>query len=175
MTRPPLKPFTRWLAWALATTGGLGDHVPAPGTFAGSLPAASIWWALGLLLPTTGSMTLLSLAVLPPLVVLAVWASAVEATRRGANDPGPVVVDEVAGQWLCLLIAQALVTGIGRPAGTALLAGVGFVVFRVLDVVKPWPIRPLERIKGGAGIVADDLAAGAVAGLLVGLAWRFLS
>jgi phosphatidylglycerophosphatase A len=57
----------------------------------------------------------------------------------------------------------------------ALFAAAGFVLFRVFDVAKPWPVRPLERLPGGIGIVADDLAAGAIAGILLALGWRFLA
>jgi phosphatidylglycerophosphatase A len=56
----------------------------------------------------------------------------------------------------------------------ALYAGAGFLLFRAFDVIKPWPVRSLERLPGGIGIVADDLAAGAIAGMLLALGWRLL-
>jgi phosphatidylglycerophosphatase A len=73
-----------------------------------------------------------------------------------------VVLDEVAGQWLALAVV-ALARS--RPPVPSELV-VAFLLFRLLDVAKPWPIRPLERLPGGWGIVADDLAAAVAAGLL---------
>ncbi len=175
MEIPPLRPFAPWLAWALATTLGLGDRVPAPGTLAGSLPAAAVWYLASLLLPSGAGLTALALAVALPLAGVAVWAAGVEGARRGVEDPGPVVIDEVAGQWLCLLIGWLILGGLPHPPTAALVAAGGFVLFRAFDVAKPWPIGRLERIPGGLGIVADDLAAGAIAGLLLGLVWRFLA
>jgi phosphatidylglycerophosphatase A len=77
----------------------------------------------------------------------------------GKRDPGAVVSDEVAGQSLALLAAA-------DPWGVL----VGFIAFRLFDIVKPWPIGRLERLPRGWGILADDLAAGLAAGLVVGAA-----
>jgi phosphatidylglycerophosphatase A len=104
--------------------------------------------------------------------VVGVWASDVESSRRGRSDPGPVVIDEVAGQWLCYAVVLLFV----RPEGAGPLAAIataGFFVFRFFDVVKPWPINRLERLRGGVGIVADDLAAGAAAGGLLVVVLKF--
>jgi phosphatidylglycerophosphatase A len=81
--------------------------------------------------------------------------------ESGRTDPGFVVIDEVAGQWVTLALAPV-------DVGHALL---GFVLFRVFDIVKPWPVRHLERIPGGAGIMLDDVGAG-LYGLLVMLVVR---
>jgi phosphatidylglycerophosphatase A len=148
------------LARALATVGGLGDLLPAPGTTVGSLAGVLLYWAAARLLPQPAWVVALGgLAVLLP---LSVWACGAEATRRGQVDPGPVVLDEVVGQWLAVAVV-ALAQGKG-PSLPELAAS--FVLFRVLDVTKPWPIRNLERLPGGWGIVADDLAAALVAGVL---------
>ena len=82
----------------------------------------------------------------------------------GEKDPGRVVVDEIAGQMVALLFV--------RPTALVLLAA--FLLFRVLDVLKPWPARRLEDLPGGSGIMADDLMAGLYANLILhGLAlWR---
>jgi phosphatidylglycerophosphatase A len=147
------------VARALATVGGLGDFLPAPGTTVGSLTGALLYWGASRLLPyPTWAVALAGLAVLLP---LAVWACGVEAARRGQSDPGPVVLDEVVGQWLAVAVV-ALVRS--TPPGPRDLA-LAFLLFRLLDVAKPWPIRTLERLPGGWGIVADDLAAATVAGL----------
>jgi len=148
------------LARALATVGGLGDLLPAPGTTVGSLAGLLLYWGAGRLLPQPFWVVALGgLAVLLP---LSVWACGAEAARRREGDPGPVVLDEVAGQWLALAVV-ALAQG-KAPRLPELAAS--FVLFRVLDVTKPWPIRTLERLPGGWGIVADDLAAALAAGAL---------
>jgi phosphatidylglycerophosphatase A len=77
------------------------------------------------------------------------------ARRSGRKDPGIVVVDEVVGQWITLLALPF----------TPLTAAAGFVLFRVMDVLKPWPARQLEALPGGVGIVADDVMAGVYAHL----------
>jgi phosphatidylglycerophosphatase A len=90
-----------------------------------------------------------------------VWAASVVAREVGKKDPQIVVIDEVAG----LLITMAAVDALSWQT---LLAG--FVLFRALDMLKPWPIRKLERLPGGWGIVMDDVAAGIVAaGVLAAL------
>ncbi len=156
----------------IATTFGLGEILPAPGTTAGSLPAALVWAAVaaistdaGQLLAVTGGLTLAA-------VFVGVWAAGTEASRRGAEDPGPVVIDEVAGQWLCYLTALPFIHLTGATALLVVTAA-GFFLFRLFDVWKPWPIRRLEQLPGGVGIVADDLAAGVVAGMLLAIGWRF--
>lgn len=145
-------------ARALATVGGLADRLPAPGTTVGSAVAVAAFLALSWAAP--GAIVPAALAALAAVVPLAVWACGTEAQRRGETDPGAVVLDEVAGQWLALVV---LAIGLGR-APRLLESLAGFVLFRLLDVIKPWPIRPLERLPGGWGIVADDIAAGLAAG-----------
>lgn len=84
-----------------------------------------------------------------------------EARARGREDPGPVVIDEAAGY---------LFTVAWLPHGPW-TAAAGFVLFRVLDILKPPPARQLERIPGGWGIVLDDVAAGVIGHLLLRAAW----
>jgi len=148
------------LARALATVGGLGDLLPAPGTTVGSLTGALLYWGASRMWPHPAwAVALGGLALLVP---LSVWACGIEADRRGQTDPGPVVLDEVAGQWLTLAVVA-----LGRPGVPGLREiAVAFVLFRVLDVAKPWPIHRLERLSKGWGIVADDLAAAFAAGVL---------
>ncbi len=148
------------LPWALATVAGLGDRLPAPGTTVGSLVGAVLFGALCLAAPAAAAAAGVAGTVL--LVPVAVWACGAEARRRGVEDPGAVVLDEVAGQWLALTVVALLARG---RVTLPLVAG-GFVAFRVFDVLKPWPVRALERLPGGVGIVADDLAAGLAAGLV---------
>ena len=131
------------LAVFLATAGGAGYAPVAPGT-AGS--------AVGVLLYfMTWKWTLASqLALLLVVSILGVWASHEAARHFGSEDPGPVVIDEVAGQLLTLIFA----------GGSPVTLLVGFLLFRALDIVKPWPARRFEDLPGGLGIMADDLMVG---------------
>jgi phosphatidylglycerophosphatase A len=144
-------------ARAIATVGGLGDRLPAPGTTVGSLAALLAFIALAAAAPALLAplATVITLLFLP----LAVWACGAEAAARGKTDPGAIVADEVAGQWLALTVLTA---ALQRPP-TVAEAAAGFVLFRLLDIAKPWPIRRLEGLPGGWGIVADDVAAGLAA------------
>jgi phosphatidylglycerophosphatase A len=144
-------------ARAIATVGGLGDLLPAPGTTVGSVVAAAVFAALAAAAPALLAPVAVLLAL--ALAAIAVWACGAEAARRGEGDPGAIVADEVAGQWLAL---ATVAIALARPP-TLLETAAGFALFRILDISKPWPIRRLERIPGGWGIVADDLAAGVAA------------
>ena len=160
-------------AFLLATIAGLGDRVPAPGTTVGSLPPTLAWWAVSAALADHSRSTLLVAIAVAIVIPVAVWSAGVEAGQRERDDPRAVVIDEVAGQWLCLLIA-AILAPATNAVDLGIIAALGFLLFRVLDVVKPPPISTLERLPGGIGIVADDLAAGAIAGLAAGIVGRWL-
>ena len=152
----------------VATTFGLGDILPAPGTFAGSLPTACLWFCLAWSLGQSPWLFIWTTIAMIASVVAGIWAAEVEIERRSNKDPGPVVIDEVAGQLLTYLCALPLWSFRG-PADAAMMAGAGFVLFRIFDILKPWPIGRLERFKGGLGVMADDLGAGVAAGILLGL------
>jgi phosphatidylglycerophosphatase A len=146
-------------AWLFATWFGCGHFPKGPGT-AGSLGALLI--ALPLVyagLPPWGFL-LLSLALLYP----GIAASSSVAIRSGLKDPQIVVIDEVLGQWITLAGASVL------NWKSFLLA---FVLFRLFDILKPPPIRRLERIPGGAGIVLDDVLAGVYGAIVLAVAGRF--
>ncbi len=162
----------RW-ARRVATMGGLGDLLPAPGTTVGSLAAALCWLALMLLPLSAPPRHALAILALVILVVVAIWSAEVEASRRGASDPRPVVIDEVAGQWVTYLVSLHSPIW-DTTAGQLRAAAAGFLLFRLLDICKPWPIKQLERLPGGLGIVADDLAAGAIAGVVLAVCSRYL-
>lgn len=117
-------------------------------------------------------LLLVTATVTVAVVVVGVWAADLESRRRQAEDPGPIVIDEVAGQWLTYLTALPFV-GVSGGYGLAVFAGAGFLLFRIFDIAKPWPVRRLERIPGGAGIVADDLAAALFSGAVLALGWTF--
>jgi phosphatidylglycerophosphatase A len=94
----------------------------------------------------------------------AVWAAGVTAETMGVKDPGRVVVDEALGQWVAL-------AGACRYNWKSYLAA--FLLFRLFDIWKPAPVRQLERLPAGTGIVADDLMAGAYGALVLFLAGWF--
>lgn len=145
----PAGPLVQ-LATAIATGFGSGYSPLAPGT-AGT--------AVGLLL----FVPLHSLAPLAQAVVtlvgflVGIWASTVVARRVGKKDPGIVVFDEIIGIWATLLFLPL----------TPLTALLGFLLFRLLDMVKPFPARQFEALPGGLGIMADDLMAGIYGNLLL--------
>ena len=145
------------LGRAIATVGGLGDRLPAPGTTVGSPFAVLAFVGLAAAAPAVLTPAAAALAV--ALAAVAVWACGGEAARRGGGDPGAIVADEIAGQWLAL----ALVAAVAARPPTLLETAASFALFRLFDIAKPWPIGRLERLPGGWGIVADDLAAGLVA------------
>jgi phosphatidylglycerophosphatase A len=136
----------------VATGLGSGYSPVAPGT-AGSLVG------LLLFLPLAGRALWIQLAAVVAVTILGVLAGGRLATMLGAKDPGMVVVDEVAGQWITFLALPM----------TPVTAVAGFLLFRVMDILKPWPARALERLPGGLGIMADDVAAGIYAHLLLRL------
>jgi len=95
---------------------------------------------------STGSVTV-ELATIVILFAIGIWSGTVAEHHFGGVDPGPIVLDEVVG----MLITLALL-----PPVTLTGAIVGFLVFRVLDVVKPWPSNGFEKLPGGLGVMADD-------------------
>jgi phosphatidylglycerophosphatase A len=139
-----------FVARAIATAFGSGYSPLAPGT-AGSAVGLLLFW------PLAGLSWTWQLAACLAVLAVGTPAASRVATLVGRKDPGLVVVDEVAGQWITL---------VGMPF-TAPVVVAGFVLFRIMDVVKPWPARDLERLPGGWGIMADDVAAGIFAHLLL--------
>jgi len=159
------------LARAVATFGGLGDRLPAPGTTAGSLPPAVLWLGICAFLSTNPARIVLTAVGLVLFTIVGIWSSEIEAGRRGEGDPRPIVIDEAAGQWLTYLVALPFVPLL-TPVHLAIFAAAGFFLFRLFDVVKVWPIRAFEKLPGGIGIVADDLAAGYFAAACLVVGWK---
>jgi phosphatidylglycerophosphatase A len=142
--------------WAtlVATFFGAGRLRPGPGTW-GALATGLLWWLIASHIPAGARLPLI-LLLLVIMVAIGIPAATLEARGCGRKDPSHVVIDEVAGQ---------LVTYIACPiVWRALLAG--FILFRVFDILKPPPVRSLEKLPEGTGIVVDDLGAG-VYGLIV--------
>jgi phosphatidylglycerophosphatase A len=149
---------TGW-AWSTATFFGIGFLKPGPGTLA-SIPVVGAWlflehhhggpqftqyWALFAMIVT----------------IVGVAASTIVARESGVEDPSHVVIDEVAGQAIAL--AQAPVFGWKYAVAS-------FILFRAFDILKPPPVRQLERLPGGWGIMMDDVAAGVLVLILLQIA-----
>ena len=157
------------IAFHIATVLGLGDKLPAPGTTAGSLPAIVGWWMAMLFLPSASARLAATLVGSVVVFGVGIWASQTESTRRGKVDPGPVVIDEVVGQWLTMAPSLLLLES-QSSLSLGLAAIAGFFLFRLFDVWKPWPVRRFEALPGGIGIMADDVAAAVYAAAVLSLA-----
>ena len=143
----------------IATVAYCGYFPFAPGTVgsaAGLLFYALVWWI--------GS-PVFEAAFIAVLFAAGVWAGTTAERYFGGVDPGPIVMDEVVG----MLITLAFIPGLG-PSG----ALVGFFLFRLFDVIKPFPADRLERLHGGLGVMADDAMAAVYANLSLRLVlWLF--
>ena len=139
---------------AIATVGGIGRVPRLPGTVASVVGAGLAWW----LSPYPELQIIGCLAV----TALGFWSAGPAARAMGVKDPPAVVIDEVAGMMIGLALLPA----------TWKVYLVGFLLFRILDIFKPGPIRGLERLPGSSGIMLDDLLAGLATQLIlqVGLA-----
>jgi phosphatidylglycerophosphatase A len=145
-----MRRSARGVAWWLASVGGLGRVPTAPGS-AASAAAAVVWYAVQ---PPPDAQLAMCLGA----AALGLWVSSRVAAHSSEKDPSEVVIDELAGQWLTLA---------GLP-NTPAMIGAGFLIFRLLDITKPPPLRRLERLPGGLGIMCDDLAAGLIGRLVLG-------
>ncbi len=143
-----MKRAVDFAARAVATAFGSGYSPFAPGT-AGSAVGVLLFW------PLSRAGWPWQAAAILAVFGLGVAAAGHVARGIGIEDPGLVVVDEVAGQWITLAALPF----------TPAVALAGFFLFRLMDVVKPWPARDLERLHGGWGIMLDDVAAGVMAHL----------
>jgi phosphatidylglycerophosphatase A len=156
------KSKTLW-AWTAATFFGAGFGRPGPGTW-GSVAATLVWYLVAhfahlsqpqiAMVSVTGALLAL---------VIGIPAGTIVALESGREDPGQVVLDEVCGQWIVLAACPA----------DWLHALLALLLFRVFDIIKPWPARQLERLHGGAGIMLDDVAAGIYAVILFILIHRW--
>jgi len=156
----PRSTAPRW-ARLVATFFGAGRLRPGPGTW-GSLATVLLWWLLASHLPA--GMRIPAILVLIVLVTaIGIPAATLEARGCGKKDPSHVVIDEVAGQLVTLIACPIM--------WQALLAG--FILFRAFDIVKPPPVRSLEKLPEGTGIVVDDLGAGVYALAILQLLLHF--
>jgi phosphatidylglycerophosphatase A len=140
---------TLW-AWAIGTFFGAGLLKPGPGTY-GSISAVLLWYAAAHILHATPLALAIGTAIAAIVTTLiGIPAATIVARESGREDPSQVVIDEVAGQ----LIALIAISADWQHAAISLL------LFRAFDILKPPPIRQLERLPTGTGIMLDDVAAG---------------
>lgn len=144
------------------TTLGLGFLRPAPGTW-GSVPPVLLAWLLSWAGVATSTGALLIAAVLlSATAACLIWGGYAE-RRFGRKDAAEVVADETAGVCLPVLVVLLLL-----PVEDHLFALLGaFLLFRLFDIAKPWPMKRLEQLPAGWGVLVDDLVAGAYAAFII--------
>jgi len=157
----------------LTSCFGLGRLPVAPGTW-GSLPPVIIFGLMGLFgtPPAIISNVMAALILAGGVVCVQFAPSAIAAT--GKSDPGEIVADEFAGQAVVFLFNPFLTAGTVSAGHIWMIALAGFVLFRIFDIAKPWPIRRLEKFPAGWGILADDLLAGVFAWIVLQICIRLL-
>ena len=151
-THEPSAKKTFW-AWAIGTFFGAGLLKPGPGTY-GSIAALLLWYAAAHAFhPTPFALAIGTTIAAIIATLIGIPAATIVAHESGREDPGHVVIDEVAGQLIALIFL---------PADWQ-HAALGLLLFRLFDILKPPPVRQLERLHGGTGIMLDDVAAGVLA------------
>jgi phosphatidylglycerophosphatase A len=138
----------------IATVLGVGRAPFAPGTVASVVALPFAWLIL-----RHCDVTLLGAATTVA-TLAGIWACDVYVKDTGREDPSECVIDEVAGQWIACAFAPVSLAGFA----------LAFVLFRLFDITKLWPISAAEKLRGGLGVMADDLVAGLFAGILVAAA-----
>lgn len=141
----------------IATFFYVGLIPVAPGTF-GTLAAIPLFWII------SGVPIYIYLLITVVVIGVSVWAAAETEKIYGRRDPGQIVADEVAGYLVTMILIP--------PTATYIV--VGFFLFRILDILKPPPVRRLEKLPRGWGIVIDDVGAGVYACVLMHLIIRYL-
>lgn len=150
---------TNW-AWLLGTFFGVGQLRPGPGTWASGLTVL-LWWTF--LRVVSNHLSVIAIVTACAIIAIGIPASTIVARESGIKDPGFVVIDEVAGQMIPLIIA---------PLRWKYLL-VSLILFRCFDILKPPPLRALERLPEGTGIMLDDVGAGIYALLVLAALIKF--
>jgi phosphatidylglycerophosphatase A len=166
-----LSPLDR-LGYVIATGFGAGSAPVAPGTF-GAAEGVVLFLVINAVVNNTFKLTaswslLLFSVINIALYAVGVWASSRAVDVTETDDPSVVVIDEVSGQLI------ALTPLILRPSLAGLF--VAFALFRFFDIFKPYPIRKLEHLNAGHGVMADDALAGVYAALMtwLGMQWQLI-
>ncbi|MBZ5508975.1 MAG: phosphatidylglycerophosphatase A [Acidobacteriia bacterium] len=160
---PPATASKSRVSWLIATFFGIGHLQPGSGTWASAVTIL-LWWAASRWLPAGWEIPVALLASVA-ITLIGIPPSTAVARKSGIKDPGFVVIDEVAGQMIAL---------IGVPVHWKYLVA-GFILFRSFDIVKPFPLRRLESLPGGTGIMMDDVGAGLYALVLLQIWLHFIA
>ena len=150
------------VAYVLATGLGAGFTPVAPGTV-GALEGVAIYLAIHALHLQQASFLIVLAVINVVLFAVGVWASNQTCAMIGVKDPHLIVIDEVSGQLIALTPLALL------PSFSIIAVVIGFLLFRLFDIFKPYPIRKLERLHGGLGVMSDDGLAGVYAAMLLWL------
>ena len=150
----------------LTTCFGLGKLPICPGTW-GSLPPVVLYQVLGYLWPAANPYVMAFFLIAGSWVCVRYAPPVIAAT--GKKDPGMIVADEVAGQALTMLAILLF-----WPENICNSMALGFFLFRIFDILKPWPCRRLEKLPEGVGILADDLMAGVYGGIVAAILIYFI-
>lgn len=146
----------------IASVLGIGYFPVASGTVMSIVATFAAWF----LAQHGGGLTLVAASLLA--FVIGVWACGDHVRATGRDDPSECVIDELAGQWLAC--AGICFTPIYPSVASFALA---FLLFRLFDILKPWPISAAEKLPGGMGVMADDMLAGLAAGIIAGTVHYF--
>ena len=152
------------LATIIASVFGIGYFGVAPGTV---MSAVAVPLAILIALYGGGGIAVLIASLIALAIGIAACGEHVRATGR--EDPSECVIDELAGQWLACAFCLLPLGGLAPPSGISLPAfAVAFLLFRLFDIWKPWPVSWADQeLKGGLGVMMDDIIAGLMAGVLV--------
>jgi phosphatidylglycerophosphatase A len=153
----------------VASVFGIGYFEFAPGTI---MSAVALPLAL-LITVRAGAMSLIGASLI--VFTIGVYACADHMRQTGRHDdPSECVIDELAGQWLASAFAALNFGGLIPSHRISLLAfALSFLLFRLFDIWKPWPVSAAEKLSGGVGVMLDDMVAGLMAGILVALSRYF--
>jgi len=150
----------------LTSCFGLGWLPVAPGTW-GSLPAAIVFGLMWQLHASGPSISIVMAALALAGAVICVKFAPALIAATGKNDPREVVADELAGQAVTFLAIAFLAPQTSSTGQIWVITVGGFLLFRLFDIAKPWPIRKLEKLPEGWGVLADDLLAGVYAAIVL--------
>ena len=156
---------------------GLGLLPVAPGTW-GSLPAAVVFGLLGQFMVDGWIIAIVMAGLIILGSFVCVKFGPAVAAMSEKEDPGEIVADELAGQAVTFLAVPLASMGELSAGGAWMVAAAGFILFRIFDISKPWPIKRIEKLPGGWGILFDDILAGVyaaavlMAGVLVLAGWK---
>ena len=154
----PLKRGTKSkIAWLIATVGGIGKFPFCPGTI-GTIPGVILWWLTTLLPFSLLIVTIIQLLLFVIIFWIGLWSSTIAEKVIGKKDPSEVVIDEAV---------SPLITFLGIAVFSWKIAVIGFILNRIFDIWKPYPINRLQDFKSGWGIMIDDVASAIVSAVFL--------